>query len=895
VLLLPLLVGPFIASAAGSGVRRSLNEKLDGEVAWDRASLTVWGTFPRISLDLHGVTVRGPALAGGGELLRVGRVRLTLDVAGLLAAARSQGVIVVAHIDLRDPEFNLVRQADGTANWMIRPASDHVADGAGVSIDLQSLTVSNGALSFLDALEDRAVVVGGVDAALAVRVAAGGLDVRMDVQARSLSHREGGVVLARDLPVGIVASATGDRDRGRYAFDSLRVTIGALAVHVHGSVTAGESPALDIAFSAPAASLADLVSLAPQVFAPEWQQARASGTVEAAGWVRGAVGPGLTPAFELSLSAIDGSLQHPAMPLPLTSITLRASAGGDAGGANLIVEELAFRIGTGTLRGSLRIDDLLGVRASSLGLRASLSLNDLRQAWPMVGVEHLSGRIDADVVASARAAAIEGRRFSEINAEGMVTARSLEYRGEAVAHALAIDTLHLVVSPQRARLEAARGTAGSSDFEVAGSVENLLAYLIDGETLAGRVRVQARVLNLDEWRSDDEVVALPVPARVDIAADLSAARLILAAQEFDNARGSLRISNERLTLDRLSLGAFGGEVVLTGAYDTSVPAKPSFDVALVVKSVDIARAATMPSVAIAVPLARHARGRVSADFRMAGEVASDFSPILDRMSGRGVFESKGLALDEFPVLLKVADLVRMDALRSPAVSDFRSTFSVRDGRLHVSPVAVNVASIPMSISGSHGFDQSLDYRLEFALPAARFADAALATRLGTVFNDQLLRLGADLRQLSELSLAATITGTVSDPSVGMALGAGGDGAAERRPLMPRLIQPVGDRARAEVDEARVRVDAARAERIASAEAQAERIMAEARIAAAAARRQGNEQADALVAQATNPVARRAAEAAASRLRSEADRKAEALIQAAEEQAARLVEAARSGH
>jgi hypothetical protein len=358
----------------------------------------------------------------------------------------------------------------------------------------------------------------------------------------------------------------------------------------------------------------------------------------------------------------------------------------------------------------------------------------------------------------------------------------------------------------------------------------------------------------------------------------------------------VRVKDRRATLDDFRMEMLGGRVAADGFYETTVLARPTFALDVRADSVDIPTAfASMVSVQRLAPIARYARGSVSADLDISGALGRNMLPVFDVITGRGAVETARVALEGFPVFVRLADALRLEQLRNPTMRALRASFRIDSGRVHVQPFDVRVGDVALTISGSHGIDQTIDYDLALAVPTsllgtdARRAIATLASSAG--------RAGIDLGDSAVVTIRADVTGTVTDPTVRPAFG----GTAGS--LRESVKQAVETEVDARTAEAKERVDSAAAAAKQRARAEAERLVrtAEERAAAirreadsvaARVRREGHEQADSLVARAKNPAARLAAQAAAGRLRREADAQAERIVREANERADALVAEAR---
>ena len=215
---------------------------------------------------------------------------------------------------------------------------------------------------------------------------------------------------------------------------------------------------------------------------------------------------------------------------------------------------------------------------------------------------------------------------------------------------------------------------------------------------------------------------IPVPANLDFGFDATVNELLYDKLTMRDARGRLRVKDQRITLENFTFNTLGGGFAVNGFYDTKDLAKPAFDVGLKIQKLDIPKAfEAFTTVQMLAPVAKYATGTFSTDLKLNGLLGKDMMPVFPSLKGTGGVQTSILRLKDFPPLDQVASMTKLSLLEDPGLKAVRSQFAIRDGRLHVQPFDVGIGETSMRVSGSNGIDQSLDYDLE---PAG----AALAAR-----------------------------------------------------------------------------------------------------------------------------------------------------------------------
>jgi hypothetical protein len=595
----------------------------------------------------------------------------------------------------------------------------------------------------------------------------------------------------------------------------------------------------------------------------------------------------------------NAAFQYPDLPLPARDIALELAIrnpGGNVDSTIVQVDRFHAMIGREPIDGAMVLRTPISDPDFGLRLTGKVDLADVRRTLKLGGVNELTGRIGADVAVRTRMSFIDRKQYDRITASGTVDIRDLALESTDLPHPLAIDEASLRLTPQRADLQSLTGKIGSSDVRLSGYLDNLIPFALRGDPLHGSASFASQHFNLDEWRSDDSLKIIPIPSNIDFALQANVAELTYAKLTMANARGGLRVKDQRATLESFTMNTLGGEFGVTGFYETTDPTKPKFDVDLTMKDVDIPGAfAALTTVQMLAPVARYARGNVSTDMHLSGGLGKDMMPLFTGIDGKGSLRTSELLLQGLPLLGKLADAVKINQLRSPTLDSLRASIEIRDGRVHVKPFTVRVGKSAMRVEGSHGIDQSLQYTLGVRVPRSELgadanrAIAGLVSRAG--------KTGIDLQTADTVGLEVRVGGTLTNPTIQTNLGDVGASVGEgvKQAAQKELTERV-DSAKARVDsatdEARRKAQAEAERLIGEAEQRAAAMRAEARKLAETVRREGSARADSLAARATNPIAKVAADAAANRLRKEANDRADGIIREADKRAADLVAEAR---
>ena len=907
VLLIPIialaLLPIFFRDRIVARVKAEVNRTIEARVDWREAGLSIFGDFPNLTLRLDDLSVAGTNRFAGDTLARVRGLRVVLDLASVLRNVRGGGPIVVRSVELDRPVLALKALEDGTANWDITkptPPGQEQKASRPLAVSLRRLDIRDASISLDDRKSKLVATLAGFRQSLTGDFGAERFVLETAAHADSVSVRFGGIPYLTRVALDVTAAMDADTRAKKFTFGKNQIRLNDLALGFSGSAIIGDDhTSLDVAFNTPRTEFRHILSLVPAIYSQSFQTIKTSGSVALSGQIKGDYGETAFPSFALDAKVTNGAFQYPDLPLPARGIVLDLNVrnpGGNVDNTVVRLDRFHAVIGQEPIDATMVLKTPVSDPDVDLRLLGKLDLADVNKTLKLSGVKELAGRLTADVAVKTRMSYVDRKQYDRIAASGTIGVQGLTLASADLPHPLAIDEASLALTPQRAELRSLTGKIGSSDLRLSGALENLVPFALRGDPLRGTATFASNHFNLDEWQSDDSLKVIPVPANIDFALQATVTELLYSKLTMTNARGGLRVKDQRATLENFTMNTLGGQIGVSGFYETTDVTRPKFDIDLEMSDVDIPTAfSALTTVQALAPVAKYAKGSVSTDLHLTGALGKDMMPLFNVLDGRGALRTSALAVQGFPALVRIADALKIDRLKNPTFDAVRASIQIHDGRLHVSPFDVHVGQATLGVSGSNGIDQSLDYTLRLNVPRSELgadanrAIAGLISRAG--------KSGIDLQTAEAVTLDIKLGGTLTNPTVQTNLGdvvasVGENVKQAAQKELAERVDSVKQRADSAVDEARRKAQAEAERLIAEAEQRAAAVRAEAAKLAETIRREGAAKADSLVSRAANPLAKAAARPVADRLKKEANDRADQIVREADKRADDLVAEAR---
>jgi uncharacterized protein involved in outer membrane biogenesis len=910
-------------------VIEQVNNNLNATVSLGDVGLNLFRSFPNFSLSLHELTVANHAPFEGDTLAKIGTFRFEIDLMSVLRGDDLQ----VRSISIADADFQLKMLADEQANWDITiPDSVEVElpveeEPTEFKFGIKKYSLTNVNLVYDDAYFKQKAVIKGLnhrgtgdftqdDFVLETFTEIAAIDYSFE-GVKYLSKAKGKF----EVPIAI------NMPNFTFTFTNNDLYLNELNLKFAGVVAMpADDIDMDLSFSTPQSDFKALLSVVPGVFNEYFKDIKTSGKFVFDGKMKGTYNDESMPAFDFKLAVDNGFFQYPDLPAAVQNIVMDLHIGNPTGDLDATVVDLSkFALDLGGNPFSLRL--LTKTPMSDPYLEAAfkgrLNLAEVQQWYPVEEVKSLKGIFKGDFVAQGNMSALDQKRFKDFTMLGDVALSDFYTQYDGVAEGVYISEAALRFSPEFVSLTNFDLKMGSSDVQASGRIDNLIQYYFDADVLRGSFLVKSNLLNLNELMGEQtnagvddpatESAALEVieiPANIDFALNADFKRVLYDNMELSNMQGALVLRDRTLGFRDVNMGLLGGTIQLAGVYDTRDIRKPAFNFNMGMQQFNLQETfktfVTMQKVA---PIGQYTSGSFSTGVGVEGILLEDMTPDLNSLSGGGLLKIPNAAIKGYKPLDQLADLLKINELKNMVLNNVNLSFEFEQGRVYIQPFDLAFRDMKMTIFGSNGFDQSIDYTINMEVPRSKLGQA---DKVLQGLAQQAASRGLNLELAPNVHIKIKMGGTATNPKItidlaDLASGAAGnlkqqaleelerrkkeleDKAREEAERLKRELEgkknEAEQKARQELERKRQQAQAEADKLVAEARTQADRIRAEGKRAGDVIRREGDEAAKKLVAEAgSNPVKKAAAERAGDQLRREANTRADRTEQEANSRA-----------
>jgi uncharacterized protein involved in outer membrane biogenesis len=718
--------------------------------------------FPSIALTMDGLALSNLPEPGFSSepFLALESLRLNVKLLPLLGSR-----VEVTSLVLEKPRLVLEVSARGKANYSNLTSGGKPPDAAdaaknatdsslGMALSVSSLQVNNGYVTYLDHKDSSLIRLQHFNLSMEIGGDAKTVVLTGVAASDSLSYGTVAATLVEGWRLGFDHRILYDVAKDRVVIEKGDLSLQNLHLSLTGTVAdASANSILDLTLGSDSLNIADLFSLIPGEYQKRAEGAKGTGVAKINIAMTGTLTDSTTAEVAGTIKTTGASIQYPQLPKPITDISIQSHFARTKANQEFAIDKMTANLGGTPIRLAMTVrdfdDPLLTLDAGGV-----LNLATVRDYYPLEEGTELGGTLKLDVQLAGKVS-----NPTTMRAQGAMEFRDVSARTATLARP--VKQLNGIIALNNEVVESKKLSMviGGSDMTLSWKARNYLSLLSDDKKApraSATMALQSNHLSMRDISKEDSGIpagggqtpsskegkqtALTLP-NVDMDVTVGIGTLTLEKFEFSNVRGSVHIANGLITMQNLSMNAFGGSVVTTGTIDLAKAEQSPFDLKLNVNAVQ-AGAMLSPFTSFGQRL----NGALSMNTTMKGSLNDTLGLIASLLQGNGTVAINDGTLKGMKINQSLASTLSLPDLENVQFKNWANDFTVENGRLVIKDLSINALNAQYVVNGSQGLDGSLDYELALYLPesaGARIKVAGFAGDAVDLFKDQSGRLKLD--------------------------------------------------------------------------------------------------------------------------------------------------------
>ncbi|WP_412464636.1 AsmA-like C-terminal region-containing protein [Flavobacterium mekongense] len=753
-------------------IEKAINEKVDAKVAFADADLSLFKNFPNASVTIEKLSIVNKAPFEGDTLVAFDELHLKMAIGQLFNSENEP--MQIDGIDSKNGLVNIIFNKDGVGNFDIALKEDEKqADDSKskpLSLKIKEYSIENFKFKYYDERSKIKMVLDSLNHEGTGDFAAAKLDLTTKTTTK-VSLDMDKVNYMRNVAISLDAILGIDLDQSKYTFKKNEAKINELPLKFDGFIQlADDGQVYDLTFQTPTSSFKNFLGLIPAQYAANLKDVTTNGDFTVTGFAKGKLTDTTVPKFNIDIASNNASFQYANMPKSVRNIVIDTKIINETGLMNdtyVNLDKLSFQIDQDVFNAKANIKNIAENALVNAELKGTINLANVTKAYPVKLDKPLTGVLKADVKTEFDMQSVEKSDYARIKNAGTIDLTGFNYTDEN-GKTMKISRALVSFDPSRVNLKQFNAVTGKTDLAVNGVLENFYGFVFKNQELKGNFNLQSNQLAVNDFMTTEadtkkETKAaepMKIPAFLNCSLTAKANTVLYDNLVLKNVSGKVIIKDQKATLENGKTDIFGGSIAFNG--DVSTKEKtPKFNMDLGLNGVDIMQTFTQLDMMKKIaPIAGVINGKLNSKIKLSGNLnATEMTPDLNSLSGDllGQLLSTTVNSSNSTLLTALDDKLNFVDLKKLNLNDLKAAVTFKDGKVNVKPFDLKYQDIKVTVAGTHGFDQNMNYNLKLDVPAKY---------LGTEANNLLAKLSpADAKKVENVPINALLGGNFKNPKI----------------------------------------------------------------------------------------------------------------------------------
>ncbi|UKM66076.1 AsmA-like C-terminal region-containing protein [Flavobacteriaceae bacterium GSB9] len=754
-------------------VKRFINQNLNAKVEFSDVNLSFIRSFPQAHVGVSDLLITNFEPFKDETLATAKTISFTMSVKELFKKP-SDGPVVVNSITVDEALLTLKTDKFGNVNYDIVKESEGESseEGSGFSFDIEDYAINKSAFTYIDEESKMKIDVTELNHTGHGTFSAETSELDTKSEA-NLSFTMDSTNYLSNNPVRLDALIGMDLTNDKYTFKENKGFINDLPLEFEGFVQLmDEGQEVDITFKNPESDFKNFLAVIPKSYSKNIDDVETTGDFKVNGVIKGMVTDETIPNLDINITSNNASFKYPNLPKRVENIVINTSIKNTTGHTDdtyVDIKTLDFKIDDDVFKSSATIKNITKNMLVNASLDGVVNLANITKVYPVELENQLTGILKGKLNTTFDMNAIETNAYERIKNNGSVNITDFVFSSGDIVNPIHITNADMAFQPGTVSLNRFNAKTGDSDLNAIGTIKNLLGFLLSDNTLKGNFNVSSNMFKVNDFMTVDEEnptdnkttsssESLKIPAFLECVVNANAKTVVYDNLNLKDVSGQLYIKDQQATLENLKSNIFDGALMLSG--DVSTKGKtPTFNLNLGADGFDIAKSfKDLELLQNIAPIANLLQGKLNTDIKLSGNLDSEFSPVLSSVSGNALAEllTTKINAEQSKLLNKLDGALNFIDFNELDLKNLKTKFSFANGKVSVQPFDLKYKDIGITVSGSHGFDKTVDYNTVFNVPA-KYLGSEVNRLIGKI-ND------AEVNKIT-IPVTANITGSLTNPTV----------------------------------------------------------------------------------------------------------------------------------
>ena len=722
---------------------REANKQLSTPVKVGKIDVSIFENFPRLSIVLNDVYVED-SHEGIYPLITARKISFQMNATDVW-----NGNYNVEGLIIEDSETTLKISEKGENNYTVLKNQNQRDSSGAVSFELKNVLLKNTVVRYLDLKTRQDLNFGSDELVASIESAENTYFIEADGNVITRKLSIDGSDYLKEKSFEIHSSLVYDDIQKNLLINPSTLSLGNAQFAVNGTYQWKERNIINLLTEGNDTDIQTILSLLPSSIASRFEKYQSDGDVYFRSKLKGEISKRKQPLFSVEFGFQNATIYHPDYKSKIEGASMTGSFATadirDPRQASLILKDIRGKFNNEAFEGNFMLYNFVDPELIC-NFKGKLDAASVLNFYPVEELQNVSGALAADISLEGKIELLKNKATAQrVSTKGTIDLVdiNLEYGKQhlplqALNGSLQFDNNDLALSNVSGKL-------GNSDFILNGFFRNIVTFLLfEDQPIGIETDLKSKHIDLQQlfdmgFGSDSTETEYTFSISRNLYLSFNCDIGSLSYKKFKGRKvmGDLLVKNEVAVSRNLSFSAMGGDISLSAIVDAKNP-----------KAIDVIT--TMKLEGVNADSAfyvfenfkqdfiedRHLKGRASADISLDMTLNEHLKLFQETLVGDISFLIKNGELNNFEPMKKLSKYVDDETLGRLRFSDLKNDIHIENKTVYIPQMDVRSNATMLKVSGTHTFDQQIDYRIVTPLIRKKIVDVDAQDALETTMDGQ---------------------------------------------------------------------------------------------------------------------------------------------------------------
>lgn len=716
------------------------NKSLNTPVKIEKIDVSVFERFPRLSIVLTNVYVED-SHPGEYPLLTAKTISFQLDPLEVW-----KGKYVINGLQISESETNLKINDNGKNNYdIIKKGSTKQENTGVITFELKNVGLKKTKVRYFD-LDSRQDLVFTSEALTAsihtsnniYTIHADGEVTTEKISIEGKSYLDGKWFM-------IESELVYDDINRNLLIKPSELNLKGNVFTISGNYSWKDKNLIDITTVGKDTDIQTVLSLLPEAVSERFKKYRSKGDVYFSADLKGEISKQKSPSLSIQFGFKNATIFHPEAKTKIDEASLEGSFASsdlaDPEKAVLVLKNIVGKLNDQMFTANFVLQnfDKPEVICDFKGLIDATALADF---YPVESIKNVSGSLNADLSFEGKIELLKKKATAQrVSTRGTVNLHNINFTYGTDQIPLQHLNGTLQFSNNDLALSNVSGKLGNSDFLLNGFFKNVITFLLfENQPIGIETDLKSDFIDVDQLfaigfgnpGSSTQKYAFSISRNINLNFNCDVKALRYKRFYGHSLKGDLLVKNQMAVSRNITVKSMGGDLTLSGIVDANNP-----------KAIDVVSSFKLNGIHVDSVFYvfenfqqnfiedKHLKGKTFADVNLEMVLKPDLHLFPETLIADISMVIKNGELNNFEPMQKLNKYVRDDeGLNKLRFSDLKNDIHIEKKTVYIPQMEVRTNVTSLQISGTHTFDQQIDYRIITPLRRNKAVDLEVQQAVG---------------------------------------------------------------------------------------------------------------------------------------------------------------------